>query len=183
VSSGGLGLEELEVLVVEQAALIAGLRAEVAELKRWLAQNSRDSSRAPSSDGVAKPPAPKSLRRWSGRKPGGQPGHEGRHLERSEQPDEVIVHVRAVCGGCGSDLADGEPVGEEARQVFDLPPVRLIVTEHRSQRRRCACGHITRAAFPADAGAPAQYGHRMRALGVWSPRATSALSARRSIAG
>jgi hypothetical protein len=53
------------------------LRAEVAELKRRLAQNSRSSSRPLSSDGLAKPPAPKSLDRPSGREPGSQPGHEG----------------------------------------------------------------------------------------------------------
>jgi transposase len=167
VSSGGLSREELEALVVEQAALIVQLRAEVAELKRRLAQNSRNSSRPPSSDGLAKPPAPKSLRSRSGRKPGGQPGHEGHHLERAEQPDEVIVHVPGVCGGCGGDLADGEAVGEEARQVFDLPPVRLVVAEHRCQRRRCACGHVTTAVFPPGASAPTQYGPRMRALGVY----------------
>jgi transposase len=167
VSGGGLSRGELEALVVKQAALIGELRAEVAELKRRLAQNSRNSSRPPSSDGLAKPPAPKSLRRRSGRKPGGQPGHEGRHLERVEQPDEVIVHVPDACDGCGGDLAGSEPVGEDARQVFDLPAVRLVVTEHRSQRRRCACGHVTTAAFPAGAGAPTQYGPRMRALGVY----------------
>jgi len=163
-----MSLDGLEALVVEQAALIIELRAEVAELRRRLAQNSRNSSRPPSLDGLAKSPAPKSLRRRSGRKPGGQPGHEGRHLECVGQPDEVILHVPAVCEGCGGDLADdGELVGEEGRQVFDLPPVRLVVSEHRSQRRRCACGHVTTAAFPAGVGAPTQYGSRMRALGVY----------------
>lgn len=167
MSGGRLSREELEALVGEQAALISELRAEVADLKRRLAQNSRNSSRPPSSDGLAKPPAPKSLRRRSGRKPGGQPGHEGHRLERVERPDEVIVYTPAVCGGCNGDLSDGELVGEEARQVFDLPPVRLSVTEHRCQRRRCACGHVTTAAFPAGVLAPTQYGSRMRALAVY----------------
>jgi transposase len=154
-------------LLSSEAALIAELRAEVAELRQRLAQNSRNSSRPSSSDGLAKAPAPKSLRRRSGRRQGGQPGHEGARLERVERPDGVIVHVPDVCEGCGGDLADSEPAGEEARQVFDLPRVRLVVAEHRSQRRRCACGHLTSAAFPAGVGAPAQYGPRMRALGVY----------------
>ena len=71
---------------------------------------------------------------------------------------------RAASGG---DLSDGEPAGEEARQVFDLPRVRLWVCEHRAQRRRCACGHVTTAGFPAGVGAPARYGPRMRALGIY----------------
>jgi transposase len=166
-SGEGLSREELEAVVVEQAALIAELRAEVAELRARLSANSRNSSRPPSSDGLAKPPAPKSLRRRSGRKQGGQPGHGGRHLQRVERPDSVVAYVPARCDGCGGDLAGGEPVGEEARQVFDLPPVRLEVTEHRAQRRRCACGHVTCAEFPAGVGAPAQYGPRIRALGIY----------------
>jgi transposase len=167
VSRGRPSYGDLEALVVEQAALIAELRAEVAELRARLAANSRNSSRPPSSDGLAKPPAPKSLRRRSGRKPGGQPGHEGRHLQRVERPDSVVGHVPARCGCCGGDLEDGEPVGEEARQVFDLPPVRLAVTEHCAQRRRCACGHVTTAVFPAGVGAPTQYGPRMRSLAIY----------------
>ncbi len=155
------------MLVGEQAALIVELRAEVADLRARLSANSRNSSRPPSSDGLAKPPAPKSLRRRSGRKPGGQSGHEGRHFEFVERPDDVVVHVPARCGGCGGELCDGERVGEETRQVFDLPEVRLAVCEHRAQRRRCACGHVTTAAFPAGVGAPTQYGPRVRALGIY----------------
>jgi transposase len=155
------------LLVASQAALIAELRAEVAELKARLAANSRNSSRLPSSDGLAKPPAPKSLRRPSGRKPGGQPGHEGRHLQKVERPDEVLRYVPSRCEGCGGDLSDGELEGEETRQVFDLPSVRLAVCEHRAQRRRCACGHVTMAGFPAGVSAPTQYGQRMRALVIY----------------
>ena len=146
---------------------VAGLKAKVADLERRLAQNSRNSSRPPSSDGLAKPPAPKSLRRPSGRKPGGQSGHEGRHLERVERPDEVYRYVPSRCEGCGGDLSDDELVGEETRQVFDLPPVRLAVCEHRAARRRCACWHVTTAAFPAGVSAPTQYGPRMRALAIY----------------
>jgi len=174
VNLGRPSYGQLAALVVEQAAVIeelrgevAGLKAKVADLERRLAQNSRNSSRPPSSDGLAKPPAPKSLRRSSGRKPGGQPGHEGRHLEWVERPDEILRHVPSRCGGCGGDLSGGEPVGEETRQVFDLPPVRLAVCEHRAQRRRCVCGHVTSAGFPAGVNAPTQYGPRVRALGIY----------------
>lgn len=167
VSPGRPSYKDLEALVALQAALIAELRAEVAELKARVAANSRNSSRPPSSDGLSKPPAPKSLRRPSGRKPGGQPGHEGRHLQRVERPDEVLRYVPSRCEGCGGDLAGSELEGEETRQVFDLPPVRLAVCEHRAQRRRCACGHVTSARFPCGVSAPTQYGPRMRALGIY----------------
>jgi hypothetical protein len=69
--------------------VIEALRAEVLDLKRRLARNSRNSSRPPSSDGLSKPP-PKSLRRPSGRKPGGQEGHQGGHLAKVVVPDEIV---------------------------------------------------------------------------------------------
>lgn len=149
-----------------QAALIAELRVEVAELRGRLSQNSSNSSLPPSSDGYAKP-APRSLRRPSGRKPGGQSGHAGHHLERVERPDVVIWHRPERCVGCDADLAGAEVVGDEARQVFELPPVRLVVSEHRAERRRCGCGHVTAAAFGDGIGAAAQYGPRVRALVVY----------------
>ena len=152
-------IEELRAEVVE-------LRAEVADLRRRLAQNSRNSSRPPSSDGLAKP-APKSLRRPSGRRPGGQQGHPGGHLAKVAVPDEMVDHVPSVCAGCRGDLRDGRDVGHLARQVFDLPEIRLRVCEHRAQRRRCACGHETTAAFPDAVTAPVQYGRRVRALGLY----------------
>jgi transposase len=150
-------------LVAAQAAVIAELRAEVAELRGRLGQNSRNSSLPPSSDGYAKP-APKSLRRPSGRKPGGQGGHPGRHLERVERPDMVIRHRPERCRGCGLRLAGARLVGEEARQVFELPPLALRVCEHRAERRRCSCGHVTSAVFPEGVGAPTQYGPSLRSL-------------------
>jgi transposase len=162
----GLSRAELEALVLAQAEVIAELRAEVGELRRRLAQDSRNSSRPPSSDGLSKPP-PRSLRRPSGRKQGGQPGHRGGHLEKVAVPDEVVDHLPRVCAGCGGDLADGVAVGHLARQVFELPEICLRVNEHRAHTRRCVCGHETTAAFPRALSAPAQYGPRVRALGVY----------------
>jgi transposase len=68
------------------------------------------------------------------------------------------------CGGCGQDLDGALVLGIQARQVFDLPPLRLGVVEHRAQRRRCACGSVTAASFPAEARAAACYGPGVRAL-------------------
>jgi transposase len=166
--------EDLAALVVEQAATIVRLEArivelegEVADLKHRLAQNSRNSSRPPSSDGLSKPPVKKSLRRPSGRKPGGQRGHEGANLSAVADPDEVVTHAPACCGGCGGDLAGAPVEGAERRQVFDLPEIHVRVVEHVAERRRCGCGQLTSGAFPAGVSAPTQYGPRVRALAMY----------------
>jgi len=146
-----------------QAELIELLRAEVAELRRQLGQNSRNSSRPPSSEGLAKP-APKSLRRRSGRKPGGQPGHPGSTLALLDDPDQRRRHEPGPCAGCGADLADAPQVGVERRQVFDLPPVTVQVTEHQLIARRCTCGVTTCGTAPEGVSAPVQYGPRITAI-------------------
>jgi transposase len=76
----------------------------------------------------------------------------------------VVEHVPDRCGGCGAALADAPVIGVEARQVFDLPALRLGVAEHRAQRRRCACGTTTAAGLPDHVRAAACYGPGVRAL-------------------
>ena len=69
--------------------------------------------------------------------------------------------------GCGADLVDAEIVGEIVRQVIDVPPVRVTVTDHVAQRRRCGCGTVTTATFPAEAKAPVCWGPEVRALALY----------------
>ncbi len=156
-------LAALRATVIDQTALIERLTAENAELRARLASNSKNSSKPPSSDGYTKP-APKSRRTRSGKRPGKQPGDPGRHLAAVADPDTVVTHQPERCRGCGDDLGDAAVVGDVRRQVFDLPPVAPVVTEHRGERRRCGCGCVTTAEFPADATAPTCYGPRLRAL-------------------
>jgi transposase len=144
--------------------VVEELRAEVAELKRQLGQNSQNSSRPPSADSPFDKPAPKSLRRSSGRKPGGQPGHRGSTLAMVEKPDETLRHEPGPCGGCGADLAGTPLVGVQRRQVFDLPPMTVRVIEHQLVARRCGCGATTCAAAPHGATAPVSYGPRITAI-------------------
>lgn len=155
-------IAELRAKVVEQAEVIGRLVTEIVELKALLTTNSRNSSKPPSSDGYAKP-APKSRRVRTGNKPGKQPGDPGRHLARRSDPDKTVTHTPAVCGNCGKGLDDAEVAGIIRRQVFDLPPVALLCTEHVAQRRRCSCGTETTAGFPAEATAPTCYGPALRA--------------------
>jgi transposase len=158
---------ELRAVNAEQARVIEALQARVAELERQLGRHSGNSSKPPSSDGLGKPPAPRRERRGGGRKPGKQPGAPGAHLAQVPEPDEVVAHRPVACAGCGSDLTLAPVVGVEARQVFDLPQVRLWATEHRAERRRRGCGHVTAAGFPAQARAAVCYGAGVRALAVY----------------
>lgn len=157
---------QLHELVVEQARVIETLRAENAEFRARLGQSPRNSHKPPSSEGYEKP-APKSRRERSGRKSGGQDGHEGRTLRQVKSPDEILVHRPQRCAGCGRSLARATVVSTEARQVFDLPPIVLRVVEHRLEHCRCGCGHLTMAGMPAGVGAPVQYGPGVRGLATY----------------
>jgi transposase len=166
--------EQLAALVAAQERTIAQLQARIAEqdariaeLERQLAASSRNSSKPPSSDGLDKP-APKSLRGRSGRKPGGQPGHEGRTLRQVAVADEVVVHEPGACTGCGSTLpVDGPPARIVRRQVFDIPRVTVRVVEHRLLTRRCPCGVRTTAPAPVGVTAPVSYGPHAAAIAVY----------------
>ena len=157
---------QLRLLVAELQRANKVLTERVAELEARLGQSPRNSSKPPSSEGYEKP-APKSLRQKTDRPSGGQTGHKGHSLERVTAPDEVLVHEPLVCGGCGESLAGAPVVSTESRQVFDLPPIKVWITEHRIRHLRCSCGHVSMAEVPAGVGAPAQYGPRVRALGVY----------------
>jgi transposase len=159
--------EELAELVVRQAERIEQLEAEVADLRRQLGQNSQNSSKPPSSDSPFTKPRPKSLRGKSGRKPGGQPGHPGSTLVLVTDPGQRCRHEPEGCTGCGASLAGAPEVGVERRQVFDLPPMRVQVTEHQLIARRCACGVTTSGVAPEGVSAPVQYGPRITAIVVY----------------
>jgi transposase len=152
-----------------QQALIAQLQERIAELERRLGLNSGNSGKPPSSDGLKKPVRVSSLRERSGKKTGGQNGHPGETLRRSETPDATIDHFPQTCAGCGEALSAAMATDHIARQVFDLPePQPLIVTEHRAHRCCCAaCGTHTRANFPEGVKAPVQYGARIAAFVVY----------------
>lgn len=142
---------------------------ESGEVKR----DSHNSGLAPSLD----PPGVKasnavrrtrSLRRKSGKRVGGRVGHPGTALRQVEFPDRQRVHAPRTCRGCAASLTGCAVVGYRRRQVFDLPPADLEVTEHWAQVKRCeSCGARTPARFPAGVSAPAQYGERVRAVATY----------------
>ena len=149
-------VRQLEGTVAEQTTVIQSLRDQ-------LAKNSQNSGKPPSSDGLKKPRT-RSLRRKTGRRSGGQKGHKGHTLEMVEQPNHVRVYPVSQCPHCATDLQSVEACGLERRQVFDIPPVRIEVTEHQAEIKVCPqCGNQAKGDFPPDVTQPVQYGPRIKA--------------------
>jgi transposase len=157
---------------VEQLALtVAQQGSEIADLKAKLAKDSHNSSKPPSSDkhNPGGPPPPKARRGKGNKKAGGQPGHKGTTLQKSDTPDRVVELPRPARCTCGRSLARTAPCGSQQRQVFDLPEkIEIEVTEYRAPVCRCpGCGEKNTAAFPPEARAPVQYGSRVRAVATY----------------
>jgi transposase len=159
-------LAESQAALGRAAEELARAGERIAELEARLRQTPRNSSRPPSGEGLGKP-APRSLRKKAGRKPGGQGGHEGRTLAQVARPDRELRHEAACCGRCGAGLRGRPVTGVERRQVFDLPEAAVTVTEHQLIERECGCGQRTRAAAPKGAEGPVQYGPRIAAVIVY----------------
>jgi transposase len=146
--------------------LIDFLQERVKTLEGQQAKDSHNSHLPPSSDRFVRPA--KSLRKKSGKKPGGQIGHRGHHLQQVEQPDHILIHPVERCERCQHDLRAQAADVPERRQVMDLPPKRLWVTEHRVEEKQCPrCFHLTRANFPASVKARAQYGTSIQTLATY----------------
>src|SRR6266508_4591970 len=145
------------------------LEARVAELEQRLNRSSRNSSLPPSQDPPSVPP--RAQKPGSGRRRGGQPGHEGKNrpLLPLERVDEVINHWPQRCQACARRFGDEERIDVAApqrHQVAELPPLAVTVSEHRLHRLRCpACAAETRAELPADVPRGA-FGVRLQAAVV-----------------
>ena len=150
--------------VQELTAQLAQMAARVQTLEQRLSLNSRNSSHPPSSDGLRKP-APKSLRQTGQHPNGGQKGHPGNTLRQSQRIDAVIEHKGAqTCAACQAGLQGHEII--ERRQVFELPPLKMQVIEHRLMGGRCACGAWHEGLWPQGVNAAAQYGASVKAFAV-----------------
>ena len=155
-------IEACHELIKQLLVVVDGLQRKVQELEDRLNQNSRNSHKPPSSDGLRKPALPPKNKG----KRGGQTGHKGKTLKMTDQADETIELKPAVCVSCQQDFGSNvAAVMESRRQVFELPPTHLYVREY--QRFSCTCprcGHLNRADFPMEVSAPVQYGPRVKAL-------------------
>lgn len=143
------------------------LEDKVQKLEDRVVKNSSNSGKPPSSDGLNKP-APKNSRKRDGRKSGGQPGHEGKTLKSVPNPDHTIVHPVHECQHCHTSLHEAQVERYEKRQVFDIPPVQMEVTEHRVEIKRCACcGKESKGEFPQGVTQPVQYGSEVKAQATY----------------
>nr|WP_229174876.1 IS66 family transposase zinc-finger binding domain-containing protein [Bacillus cereus] len=120
--------------------------------------------RAPSTDVFCKP-VTKSLRKTSNRKTGGQLGHKGHTLGLTAIPGHTITYSPTHCTYCQTSL-DYEPVkGYLIRQVYDLPPIQIEITERRFEQKACPhCHSIQEALFPSTVSRPVQYGPNIKRL-------------------
>lgn len=135
------------------------------ELEKRLAKDSHNSSKPPSSDGYRRQVK---RREKSQKSRGGQAGHQGHHLAQVESPDQVVQHRPLHCQQCHEVLPQTAGVVKERRQIQDVPPLRLQVTEHQLVEQRCPrCGARCQGAFPAGVDAVAQYGPNVQALAVY----------------
>ena len=159
-------IDDLEKQVQDLTTRLDVSENRTRELENQIAKNSRNSSKPPSTDGFKKP-SPKSLRKKGMRKTGGQAGHNGHTLKMVDNPDHTEVHTVEVCEKCNCLLAD-KPVDKvEKRQIFDLPPIKITVTEHQVETITCACGHVNKSDFPKGVNAPVQYGASVRSVAVY----------------
>lgn len=161
-------IDEQTKLIEEQRDLIAEKDAEIAELKRRLGMNSNNSSKPPSSDGYEKKPAPKSLRGKSGKKSGGQKGHEGKNLAQLK-PDHIVDCMPEKCAGCPRyDECRAKAKIVERRQIVDAV-VKVDVTEY-DKLRVTGCplygGSRECGKFPKGINAAIQYGDNLTSLVV-----------------
>jgi transposase len=142
------------------------LSEQVQALQEQLKKDSHNSHLPPSSDRFHR--QPKSLRKKSGKKAGGQPGHPGTTLMLSPTPDTVIMHAVEQCVHCQRDLREIESLQVERRQVIDLPVKRVLVIEHQAEQKCCpTCQQISSGTFPENVSAPVQYGAAFGAVGVY----------------
>jgi transposase len=169
----GLGSADKTILIdilQEQIHLLKEknqrLEERLKNVEGTLKKNSKNSSKPPSSD-MNKPKKTKSMKKRTGKKPGGQKGHKGSTLEMHPKPDDVIRYVVQECEQCGNDLSQVQSE-LESRQEFEIPAPKMYVTEYQVESKDCkCCGYITTACFPEGISHKTQYGKTAKSLMVY----------------
>lgn len=159
-------VEHLFAIIAQQQLHIASLTQRVSELEARLNTDSHNSNKPPSSDTFKK--KTRSLRKRGKKKSGAQKGHDPHSLRQVDDPDRVITHRVEKCECCKASLNDVAVSDCNARQVFDLPQVKMEVTEHRVEVKLCpVCGNRCEAQFPPGVTNLTQYGETIKSLSVY----------------
>jgi transposase len=158
---------QMQAEIIELKTESAHLKERFKKLEEQSRTNSSNSGKPPSSDGFQKP-NPKNLREKSGKKHGGQQGHKRSLLEKHPNPEKIIHHTVRQCQGCAQDLQFVDVIDYETRQVFDIPPLKIEITEHRAEQKICPdCHCINTANFPEEVKQPVQYGSAIKGLAIY----------------
>ena len=159
-------IEQLFEFVEANEIISKQLQSRVKELEAQLAKNSSNSHKPPASDGFKK--QTKSLRRKSKRKAGGQKVRKGQTLKQVATPDRIIKCSVTTCTGCGESLQSKKTEHIEKRQVFDIPPITMQVTEYQAETKVCShCQTTTKGRFPGTVTQTVQYGPGIKSQAVY----------------
>ena len=162
----------LMTTIEELYAYIAKLQATISELQELLKvfqgqinKDSHNSSKPPSTDGYKKVTK---TRKKTDKSQGGQKGHAGHTLELVDKPDYTLTYLACQCEKCSASLENVQVDSFERRQVFDIPPIKMEVTEHKAGITICPhCGELNKAAFPNDVQHSIQYGPQLKATCIY----------------
>ena len=121
-------------------------------------KNSGNSSTPPSKESMKDEAIrrTKTLRKPTGRKPGGQKGHEGSTLKMTQTPDETEDIAANYCTKCGASLEDCERILDYVTQVVSIPDLKPVVKEIRHYITVCKqCGERIQSHAPRKRGSNA----------------------------
>jgi transposase len=161
-------IEDLKRIIMMQAQEITRLMTKITvlerELERYTTRKDSNNSSLPPSKDENRSPRTRSLREKGGRKAVGQPGHDGKTLKMTDNPDEIVEHRACFCPECGKDVSSQSFEFFGKRQVIDITVIKQIVTEHRVYRCTCTCGKVVESDFPVDVDSPVKYGKGIESL-------------------
>ena len=144
--------------------MVERLEERIKELEARLNMDSTNSSKPPSTDNkLTKVKKPSSFS--SKKKRGAQAGHKGKNLKIVAIPDKIELLLPTNCSYCNNLLKSEDSLKYEKRQLFDLPTIKMQVTEYQAHTIECKkCHTINKAEFPKNINATTQYGDNLKSF-------------------
>ena len=138
------------------------LKQEIKKLKERSNKDSTNSSKPPSTDDGFKEKESKKDKNTD-KKRGGQKGSTSNNLKKSDNPDKIEVLESSTCSKCNHSLLDVEVKSISKKQVFDIPPVKMKVTEFQQHSKVCpCCAKVNKPDFPDALNSYVQYGDNIK---------------------